>query len=142
MRNAIILVSVALLASCGDSSDQSVPKGTVISWIPPKESVMKDKNMIVYPKGWQRCDLGEGPAPVFLGAVTDEDYLANFPDGLRAGTAKHAHDATAAQTATIEQDIDKGGHKNAAGAGHTHGITVAEAAHIPPYLKVILLCRQ
>lgn len=121
---------------------QDLPKGSMIAWMPPTDAIDTASNSVKFPRGWKACEIGATGDPMFLGAVSPESYLGSMPDSLKGGVATHTHSVTISATATIENDIDKGPHKNAAGAGHVHPATASEASNLPPFMKVVLICKQ
>jgi hypothetical protein len=147
-------MKIALGASCGmflgtSAVAQQLPKGTVISWIPPKESIdLKDpaNPKIKLPSGWRSCDDATGQAGFkqdrFVYGASVTSYIAHLKnkDALFAGNTSHGHGASMGDNDRIVGDIDPGSGKSAADAYHKHSISVSEASHLPPYVIAILLC--
>jgi hypothetical protein len=130
---------------------QQLPKGTAISWIPPKEAIdIRDPQnpRITLPSGWKSCDEATGQPGFkqdrFIYGTSVASYIAHLKnkDQLFAGSATHGHGATMGDNNKVIGALEEGSTKSAADAYHSHPITVHDGPNIPPYVYAILLCKS
>lgn len=145
----VTLVPAVVLLLGSSAFAQQLPKGTVISWVPPKEAIdIRDplNPKIALPTGWKSCESGqEGfKQDRFIYGTTLAGYISRIKnkDALFAGSPTHTHSASMGDNNKIVGEIDPGSGKSAADAYHTHPITVNEGSSIPPYAVAILLCNS
>lgn len=128
---------------------QSLPEGAMIAWRPPLDAIDTAKKTVDIPRGWKVCDFPGAQSPgLYLKGVSADAFAKAFnpqdpkQSGLYGGSTTHGHTVTMEPTITIEQDIDKGSNKNAAGAGHIHKAWTDAQSNDPPFATVIWLCAK
>lgn len=110
------------------TSNFGVPKGTIVAWF------MNGP----LPDGWVICD----------GSYGTPDLKRKFIRGAEApstalvtgGSEEHYHSGT---IITPGQDAgeDRGGGRDAAHRWHTHGVTINNSAHLPPFVDIVYIMK-
>lgn len=114
-----------------------VPKGTIISWLPPDNYWIGEGNnrrLRAVPEGWTLL-----PEAGYDGHGGDFFLQNTVPtnSGVFGGHVSHGH-KTSGGSRGDSKDSGGGSHNNAV-TDHTH--TVIDASNIPPHLKVVFLMK-
>ncbi|MFZ5786187.1 MAG: hypothetical protein ACOY3Y_07065 [Acidobacteriota bacterium] len=112
-----------------------VPSGTVVAYFGTE-----------IPAGWVLCD-GRTTA----GGRITPDLRGRFVLGLdpaadavgeKGGSEAHTHKARTGEPEEDDEDLESGKDEHAANDGHTHGVTVDAAGHLPPYVKLVYIMKE
>lgn len=130
-------------SSVSAPSPFGVPKGSVVAWMPTSEFIdNKDPDKITYPDGWRLCDGTLGVPNIgsaFLyGTLTIKDR------GATGGASSHSHGVAVADASSTKapKPGPPGGGSDYADPYHSHAVSVSGAENLPPYFKVLWICRQ
>ncbi len=131
------------------TAEAGVPKGTVLSWSPPSEAIKKSEDgktrTIVAPEGWEICDGRAGTPDLrnkFIMGTADASSLLAL-----GGSATHTHSGQALGPRPSHANPDSHGGSNSGnppqvtGIDHTHGLQIADAANLPPYMTLVYIIK-
>jgi hypothetical protein len=141
-----IVLVFSLLASTAAYS-QTLPKGAVLAWVPPVEAITPDG--IRPPQGWSFCKfLGDTEATDqregrFLYGVSVAAYLKAYnAKNVVGGNIDHTHAITIGSNNKTRDDIENGDKRKVADSDHTHPATADRSSHLPPFARVLMICKQ
>lgn len=140
--------SRALLNQGGDSPppDPVVHfiRGAIISWSPPASAIVEDEEghrRLVIPSGWALCDGTEGTPDLRNRFIYGTDQIDQI--GKTGGETVHRHTVSVGNnTSSATTSNGLGGNVSLAKPDHAHTASSADAAHLPPLVKLVYLMKQ
>lgn len=97
------------------------------------------------PAGWSVCDGRSTPTGRMTPDLRGRFVLGSAPGeaaGQSGGSASHTHRASAGKADGGIVGVDSDNDAWAAPGGHGHGVTVAEAEHLPPFVRLIYIMKD
>lgn len=97
------------------------------------------------PAGWTVCDGRATSAGRTTPDLRDRFVLGTVPGepaGQSGGSARHAHRASAGKADGGIVGVDSDNDAWAAPGGHGHGVSVAEAEHLPPFVRLVYIMKD
>ncbi len=117
------------------SEETAVPAGVVVAFAGE-----------VIPDGWTLCDGQNTPAGARTPDLRDRFVLGTSPEmrnvGEIGGEESHTHSAEVGQLQRGRAGVDSDNDIFVASSAHTHPISVHDAAHLPPHVKLVYIMKD
>jgi hypothetical protein len=97
------------------------------------------------PTGWTVCDGRATPTGRTTPDLRDRFVLGSAPGepaGQPGGTVRHTHRASAGKADGGIVGVDSDNDAWAAPGGHGHAVSVAEAEHLPPFVRLVYIMKD
>jgi hypothetical protein len=97
------------------------------------------------PAGWTVCDGRATPSGRTTPDLRDRFVLGcapGEPAGQPGGSARHSHRASTGKADGGIVGVDSDNDAWAAPGGHGHGVSVAEAEHLPPFVRLVYIMKD
>lgn len=97
------------------------------------------------PAGWTACDGRATPTGRTTPDLRDRFVLGSAPGeaaGQAGGSPGHTHRASAGKADGGIVGVDSDNDAWAAPGGHGHGVSVAEAEHLPPFVRLVYIMKD
>ena len=140
VSDCVVLSGAALLLLAGCSAPAppapppALPSGSIVAFSGGE-----------IPAGWTVCDGRATSTGRTTPDLRDRFVLGTVPGesaGQPGGSARHTHRASAGKADGGIVGVDSDNDAWAAPGGHGHAVSVAEAEHLPPFVRLVYIMKD